>query len=309
MNNKIKIISIFIVIITIILVIFGIVGYKANSSTINNNTDSEKISESQLNKIYYENLASNMKSYLDNGGSFVGSSYSFTGNFFKYEITDGFNLNMSMNLTGSKFIDSGVLIADFYNCGKGNYLCLKYTRLDQNTYGITYINENDSDLNIIINLFETNSEPRELYTYIEKRYKEKIDNLKSNYKSQYESLISTMSNSQNLNMANVKYYEYLSKMNFYIKYDLDNIIFTISDITLDTDVIQVKILYFDEKPILYYWKTDGYWYSYDYYNKDNPVKTKIDLDYIIDIMQFTYDTGETIPLFVDIEGNLHEFNK
>ena len=76
---------------------------------------------------------------------------------------------------------------------------------------------------------------------------------------------------------------------------------------VDRDVLAFKVIYINGKmPVLYYLKTDGYWYSYDFYNKENPVKTKIDLDNIVAVKQFTYDNGNEIRVFVDVQGNLHE---
>ena len=341
MKDKNKLIlSIIIILSIMILTILGTIGYFNNRKyrKSNNEENTENIiSTSEAYQGYIKNLYLNMQAYIKNNGYFESFYYPETPYVSaNYKISDDLKLYLTVrykNTDGKtiyykdKYIDDNILEAEFYHCEDENYICLKYLKYDGTVYNLSNINydnvneynslqkEKTSLKNIVtffpecceINIFgysniNDNGLQDKIIDNIEDEY---IKYLKNLYESFFE-VNKTLGSKQE-----IKQYDIVTKSTFSInKLDFDNMILKQNDSKIiDKEVLLFKVLYNNNIPILYYWKSDGYWYRYDYYNKEEPITTKIDLDYIIDVRQFTYDTGETITLFVDIEGNLKEFTE
>ena len=304
-KNKRKMVLMLIVLIFIIFLILGLVGYYYN---LNQTTDAKPSKNSQdestSSKNYYENLKGNMNLYFTKNGYFVETNYCNDGSVIKSKIDNNFNLYLSVDFNADNYVSTKVLLVDVF-CN--DYPSMMFKTYDKWIFGVSKISKDGSDFKVsLVSTGEDENDIEGDFTSKEK-YLNKIVSLKEEFRYVYDAMSSK--DIDNELFPGVQYDEYISKYSFKEELNVDSLTLKNEDIIIDEDVLKTKILYYDNKPVLYYWKSDGYWYRYDYYNKKEPVTTKIDLDYIIDVKQFTYDTGETIPLFVDIEGNLKEFTE
>ena len=310
-KNKKNIIHIILFLLFVLFAILGFVGYynnyHKNSDNIDENPQNivlKPISEEEMTKRYYENLEYNMNLYFKNkNGYFVGTAYNNNGEKVVYKIDDKYDLYLLNTDNNEIYVDSDVVFVDFYNCGEKYYSCLNYIKKDQTKYAIEKIfgkKDKYESIDITNKMLELEDD---IPIQLSVRYFKEINNVKEGINNVYRLYYDSGK------ILTIYYEDYFSKAIFSSEYTVETFVLKQSDKIIGDDVIETKVLYSNDTPMLYYWKSDGYWYRYDYYNKEEPITTKIDLDYIIDVRQFTYDTGETITLFVDIEGNLKEFTE
>ena len=302
---------------------------------------SETMTADEAYQIYLTNLSNDMKKYIDEGGYFYGIGKSYDGYTANYKITNDLKLYLTgdyadENKYGAKheneLIDNDVLAAYILTCSQMGHLCLYYYKSNGSFNTMRYVNEYlENQTN---DIYTQNGNPTTMLLIqeggrgisdgnfgsylmsddnneivdkdINKQFIRSISNLKNIYNERYAALKKFKDENPDVLSADSS--------------DLNDDIFRMKEINfdtltlkqddkdiVDTDVLLFKVLYDkNNNPTLYYLKTDGYWYSYDYYNKTNPVTKKINLENIVDVRKFIYNNGDEKVLFVDIRGNLHE---
>ena len=302
---------------------------------------SETMTADEAYQIYLTNLSNDMKKYIDEGGYFYGIGKSYDGYTANYKITNDLKLYLTgdyadENKYGAKheneLIDNDVLAAYILTCSQMGHLCLYYYKSNGSFNTMRYVNEYlENQTN---DIYTQNGNPTTMLLIqeggrgisdgnfgsylmsddnneivdkdINKQFIRSISNLKNIYNERYAALKKFKDENPDVLSADSS--------------DLNDDIFRMKEINfdtltlkqddkdiVDTDVLLFKVLYDkNNNPTLYYLKTDGYWYSYDYYNKTNPVTKKINLENIVDVKKFIYNNGDEKVLFVDIRGNLHE---
>ena len=302
---------------------------------------SETMTADEAYQIYLTNLSNDMKKYIDEGGYFYGIGKSYDGYTANYKITNDLKLYLTgdyadENKYGAKheneLIDNDVLAAYILTCSQMGHLCLYYYKSNGSFNTMRYVNEYlENQTN---DIYTQNGNPTTMLLIqeggrgisdgnfgsylmsddnneivdkdINKQFIRSISNLKNIYNERYAALKKFKDENPDVLSADSS--------------DLNDDIFRMKEINfdtltlkqddkdiVDTDVLLFKVLYDkNNNPTLYYLKTDGYWYSYDYYNKTNPVTKKINLENIVDLRKFIYNNGDEKVLFVDIRGNLHE---